>query len=128
MGKEAIDSFGNAYADEALFEARIYPKTRVRSLAPADLDRLHDAIVTTLSRAREEIARRRPPLEKKLRDFLSVRNRHGEPCPRCGTKIRRAGVHGHDAFFCPSCQPATEKGRPRARLAGARPAARQRLS
>jgi formamidopyrimidine-DNA glycosylase len=34
-----------------------------------------------------------------------VRNRHGEACPRCGAKIRKAGVHGHDAFFCPECQP-----------------------
>jgi formamidopyrimidine-DNA glycosylase len=38
-----------------------------------------------------------------------VRNRHGAPCPRCGTKIRKAGVHGHDAFFCPACQPETRK-------------------
>jgi formamidopyrimidine-DNA glycosylase len=55
--------------------------------------------------ARDEIARREPPLDEKLRDFLKVRNRAGEPCPRCGETIRAAGVHGHDAFFCPICQP-----------------------
>jgi formamidopyrimidine-DNA glycosylase len=38
-----------------------------------------------------------------------VRNRHGEACPRCGAKIRKAGVHGHDAFFCPECQPDERK-------------------
>ncbi len=38
-----------------------------------------------------------------------VRNRHGAPCPRCGGKIRKAGIHGHDAFFCPTCQPETRK-------------------
>ena len=48
-------------------------------------------------------------LDEKLRDFVKVRGRHGEPCPRCGTKIRSAGVHGHDAEFCPECQPATRK-------------------
>jgi Zn-finger nucleic acid-binding protein len=31
-------------------------------------------------------------------------------CPRCGSKIRKAGVRGMDAFFCPKCQPATRAG------------------
>lgn len=105
MDKTALDALGNAYADEALFEAGVHPKTPVRELDDAGLDRLHDAIVTVLEHAAAELARRRPPTDEKLRDFLKVRNRHGEPCPRCGAKIRRAGVHGHDAFFCPECQP-----------------------
>ena len=109
MDKRALDALGNAYADEVLFEARLHPKTLVRSLSPDELDRLHDAIVKVLTDARDEIARRQPPLDEKLRDFLRVRNRHGELCPRCGATIRRAGVHGHDAFFCPDCQVANRK-------------------
>ncbi|MFO0757932.1 MAG: DNA-formamidopyrimidine glycosylase family protein [Byssovorax sp.] len=105
MDKSALDAMGNAYADEALFEAKIHPKTFVRSLSPEEIDRLHDAIVTVIAEASAEVARRAPPIDEKVRDFLKVRNRHGEPCPRCGTTIRKAGVHGHDAFFCPSCQP-----------------------
>jgi formamidopyrimidine-DNA glycosylase len=109
MDKTALDAFGNAYADETLFEAQVHPKTWVRSLGDEDLDRLHDAIVRVLTRARDTIVERKPPLDVKLRDFLNVRNREGEPCPRCGTKIRKAGVHGHDAFFCPHCQPETRR-------------------
>lgn len=105
MDKAALDAMGNAYADEVLFEARIHPKTFVRSLDDAALDRLHDAIVTVLSSARAEVAKRKPPIDEKVRDFLKVRNRHGDKCPRCGSTIRKAGVHGHDAFFCPECQP-----------------------
>jgi formamidopyrimidine-DNA glycosylase len=105
MDKSALDAMGNAYADEVLFEAKIHPKTFVRSLSEADVDRLHDAIVHVLTEARAEVAARKPPIDEKVRDFLKVRNRHGEPCPRCGATIRRAGVHGHDAFFCPECQP-----------------------
>ena len=105
MDKTALDSMGNAYADEVLFEAKLHPKTFVRSLSAEEIDGLHDAIVRVLSEARDEVARRRPPLDEKVRDFLKVRNRHGEGCPRCGAKIRKAGVHGHDAFYCPSCQP-----------------------
>lgn len=105
MDKAAIDSFGNAYADEALFEANIHPKTMVRRLDDAALDRLHDAMVLVLSRARDTIFERRPPLDTKLRDFLDVRGRLHEDCVRCGTKLRRTHVHGHDAVFCPECQP-----------------------
>lgn len=110
MDKGALDSMGNAYADEVLFEARVHPKTFVRSLAGEEIDRLHDAIVAVLTEARNEIARRKPALDEKVREFLKVRNRHGQPCPRCGAKIRKAGVHGHDAFYCPECQPDGRKG------------------
>lgn len=101
----ALDSLGNAYSDETLWEARLHPKLRVREIDADGLDRLHDAIVAVLSRSRDEIARRKPALDEKLRDFLAVRNRKGEACPRCGTTIRVCGIHGHDAFFCPTCQP-----------------------
>ncbi len=105
MDKSALDALGNAYADEALFEAQIHPKTFVRSLSPQEIDRLHDAVTAVIAKASAEVARRAPPLDEKVRDFLKVRNRHGQPCPRCGSTIRKAGVHGHDAFFCPTCQP-----------------------
>lgn len=110
MDKAALDSLGNAYADEALFEAGIHPKTWVRSLTDEDLAALHRAIPAVLGRAADEIARRRPATDVKLRDFLNVRGKHKQPCPRCQTPIRKAGVRGHDAFFCPSCQPETRKG------------------
>ena len=105
MDKSALDAMGNAYADEVLFEAGIHPKAMVRSLPAEDLGRLHAAIVTVLGDARATIAQRKPPIDEKVRDFLKVRGRPGEPCVRCGTKLRRAGVHGHDAIFCPECQP-----------------------
>jgi formamidopyrimidine-DNA glycosylase len=105
MDKAALDAFGNAYADEALHRAGIHPKSAVSKLDGAQLERLHAACRDVLAGAAREIAARQPPLDEKLRDFLAVRGRHGVPSPRCGTTIRKAGVRGHDAFFCPSCQP-----------------------
>jgi formamidopyrimidine-DNA glycosylase len=110
MDKSALDALGNAYADEVLFAAGLHPKTFARLLSDDELHRLHGAIVRVLRHATDEIARRRPPMDEKVRDFLKVRNRHGEPCPKCGSKIRRAGVRGHAAFFCPTCQPETRRG------------------
>lgn len=105
MDRSALDAMGNAYADEVLWAARLHPRRAVRELGPDELDRLHDAIVETLGTACATIRERAPPLPEKLRDFLHVRGRKGEPCDRCGATLRTAGVHGHDAFFCPTCQP-----------------------
>ena len=105
MDKSAIDAFGNAYADEVLWTARIHPKKMARRLDEDELNRLHEAIVGVLRSACETIRERKPPLDEKLRDFLNVRGRGGEPCPRCGTKLRRARVRADDSIFCPQCQP-----------------------
>jgi formamidopyrimidine-DNA glycosylase len=108
LDKRALDSLGNAYADEVLFEAGIHPKTFCRRLSHEDGVRLHDAIVEVMREAVDEVARRQEPIEVKVRDFLKVRRK--EICPRCGSKIRTAGVKGMDAYFCPQCQPATRSG------------------
>ena len=105
LDKKALDSLGNAYADEVLFAAGIHPKTWCRSLSHEDAVRLHDAIVEVMSHAVAEVTRRDEPIEVKVRDFLKVRLK--DQCPRCGSKLRRAGVRGMDAYFCPHCQPAT---------------------
>jgi formamidopyrimidine-DNA glycosylase len=108
MDKRALDSLGNAYADEVLFEAGIHPKTWCRALGPDDAARLHAAIVTVMRAAAEEVQRRQEPIEVKVRDFLQVRRR--TICPRCGAKVRKAGVRGMDSYFCPRCQPETRPG------------------
>jgi formamidopyrimidine-DNA glycosylase len=109
MDKRALASIGNAYADEILFAASIHPKTFCHKLSPAEADALYAAIGSVLRHAIDEIARRDPPVDEKLRDFLSVRGRDGKPCPRCGTKIRAVRVGDGDACFCPRCQPAARK-------------------
>lgn len=103
--KKALDALGNAYADEVLWAAGIHPKTRCNKLTPEQVAMLHGAIVSVLTEARDIVRERAEPIDVKVRDFLRVRNRKGKPCPTCQTKIRAAGVHGHDAFFCPTCQP-----------------------
>jgi formamidopyrimidine-DNA glycosylase len=108
LDKKALDSLGNAYADEVLFEAGIHPKTLCRALSHDDAIRLHAAIVRVMTEAVAEVSRRDEPIEVKVRDFLKVRLK--TDCPRCGSKIRRAGVRGMDAYFCPRCQPATRSG------------------
>ena len=107
MDKTTLASIGNAYADEILFAAKLHPKTFVNKLAPADIDRLYQAIRDVTFQAIAEIARRDEPVDVKVRDFLSVRGRGGQPCPVCHKTIREVRVGDGDACFCPQCQPAT---------------------
>jgi formamidopyrimidine-DNA glycosylase len=108
LDKKALDTIGNAYADEILFEAGLHPKSWCRSIDHAGALRLHDAIVSVMRAAIDEVARRDEPIDVKVRDFLKVRLK--DVCPRCGSKLRTAGVKGMDAYFCPGCQPATRPG------------------
>lgn len=109
LDKTALASIGNAYADEILFAARLHPKTFCHTLRPEEVDRLYAAIRETLYAAIREIQTRNQPIEVKVRDFLKVRGRAGEPCPMCGTTIRRVRVGRDDACFCPACQPTERK-------------------
>lgn len=106
MDQSALSAIGNAYADEILFAAGIHPKTPCRRLDEHRRGRLYDAIRDVIAWGIDEVERAARPLEDKVRDHLKVRNRLGEPCPVCGTTIRRVGVLGYDSFFCPRCQPA----------------------
>jgi formamidopyrimidine-DNA glycosylase len=109
MDKETIASVGNAYADEILFAARLHPKTFCSKLTPEEVDRLYQATVQVMRDATAEIARRDPPIDTKLRDFLAVRGRDGKPCKVCGTTLRAVRVGDGDACFCPHCQPTGRK-------------------
>lgn len=105
MDQSCLSAIGNAYADEILFEAGIHPKATACTL-PAEKKRaLYDAIKTVLAWGVAEVEAAGAPLEDKVRGHMRVRNRAGEKCPRCGATIRKAGVLGFDAFFCPVCQP-----------------------
>jgi formamidopyrimidine-DNA glycosylase len=105
MDQSVLSAIGNAYADEILFAARIHPKTRCDQLREEQIDELYRSVISILGWGIEEVERADRGIDRKVRDHLKVRNRRGEPCPVCGTTIRRTGVLGYDSFFCPVCQP-----------------------
>lgn len=105
MDKKIISSIGNAYADEVLFDAKIYPKTPCNKLTDQQIKKLYKSIKSVHMRAIDEVVRQNNPIEKIYRGHLKVRNKKGEPCPECEAKIRRTQVNGFDTFYCPKCQP-----------------------
>lgn len=105
---EVVGGIGNAYADEILFEAGIYPFRKRSSLSGEEQARLYDAMRGVLARAIDVLRERvGEQIDVEVRDFLAVHNRAGRPCPRCGHPISEVKVANRATNFCRSCQPGT---------------------
>jgi formamidopyrimidine-DNA glycosylase len=111
MDQAALSAIGNAYADEILFAARIHPKTPCSALSAEQRRALYDSIRSVMAWGIAEVEKAAQPIDVKVRGHMKVRNRKDQPCPVCGGTIRRAGVLGYDAFYCPQCQLATKPQR-----------------
>jgi len=111
MDQALLSAIGNAYADEILFAARIHPKTPCGSLSADQRQTLFESIRSVMAWGIAEVEKAGQPVEVKVRGHVKVRNRKDQPCPVCGTTIRRAGVLGYDSFFCPQCQAASRPQR-----------------
>jgi formamidopyrimidine-DNA glycosylase len=120
LTQERIAGVGNIYADEALFRARIHPLRPVGTLRRPQLAALRDAVVATLEDgidargATIDDFRNADGAEGAFQDRFLVHTREGEPCPRCGTPIRKLRAAGRGTYVCERCQP-----RPRLRRAAA---------
>jgi formamidopyrimidine-DNA glycosylase len=103
---KVIVGIGNAYVDEILFEAGIYPFRKKKDLSADELRRVYDAIRTVLPRASTIVAERMgDQLHLKIRDFLAVHGKGDQPCPRCGQRIATIGGRERATNFCRQCQP-----------------------
>ena len=110
LDQRKIAGVGNIYANEALHLAGIHPRTEARAIGRLQAERLHDAVRVVLSRAiaaggttlRDYRNAKGEPGRYARR--LQVYDRAGEPCGRCGRRIRRSVFGGRSAFHCPACQ------------------------
>ena len=103
--QSVIAGVGNAYSDEVLWEVGLSPFKPAGNLTPADVARLHVAIVDTLRGAvgrAEGLAAGKLKSEKK--SGLSVHGRAGLPCPRCGDTVREVSFADKALQYCPTCQ------------------------
>lgn len=101
-----IAGIGNAYADEILWRAQLHPYRKRTSLKGEEIDRLFEAMRSTLQDAVAKVRlEMRDDIHLKPRDFFAVHMRGGEPCPRCGTAISTVSANQRVTNFCRTCQP-----------------------
>ena len=100
-----LAGIGNAYADEILFAAGIYPFRKRPSLTTEEIEKLYHFTRSVLGKAIEILSQRMGEVvEVEIRDFLKVHRRGGEPCPVCGTKISEVSPNKRITSFCRNCQ------------------------
>jgi formamidopyrimidine-DNA glycosylase len=110
LNQKFLRGMGNIYTDEALHEARIHPRAIASRLSKERATRLHRAMVDILATAIRLKG-------SSISDYVDadgqkgsfqlqhqVYGRAGEPCPTCGTAIRRIVVGQRGTHYCPKCQ------------------------
>ena len=110
LDQEVIAGIGNIYSDDILWKAKVYPLRSADKLSNNELRAVWRAMREILTKAvklrgtstsdyRDTSGRKGEYTEERL-----VYQREGEPCRRCGIKIKRIIVGGRSAHFCPKCQ------------------------
>lgn len=118
LDQRRIAGVGNIYADEALHRAGLHPLRETRTLTGPQLARLRDAVVAALEAglaaggASIDDYRHVDGARGSFQDEFLVHRRAGEPCPDCGTPVRKLVAAGRGTYVCERCQP-----RPRGRRA-----------
>lgn len=110
LNQAFLRGMGNIYTDEALFRAGIHPRAIASGLNKLRAARLWQAMQEVL---RESIAGG----GSSISDYVDVDGRkgafqlqhrvygrEGQPCPSCGTPVRRMLVAQRGTHFCPRCQ------------------------
>jgi formamidopyrimidine-DNA glycosylase len=114
LDQKVVAGLGNIYAAEALWEAKIAPTRVANRLTARETEGLAQAIRTVLERApagryyfdgsASDDPDDDPDGEDGGEHAWRVYDREGDPCRRCGGKIRRITQGGRSTFFCPRCQ------------------------
>jgi formamidopyrimidine-DNA glycosylase len=119
MDARVVVGVGNIYANEALFLAGIRPTAAAGRVSLSGYERLAAAVREVLAGAiamggttlRDFVDQDGQP--GYFRQSLYVYGREGLPCKCCDAVLRGVRIGQRATVFCPNCQRAQGKGRPR---------------
>ncbi len=108
LDQRVVAGMGNRDADESLWEAGVDPRRTAASLSGEELVRLAQRMRQVLEDGLALGGTQRDLHGTKGRALhqRNVFERHGRPCPRCGTPVERVRLGGRNTHYCPTCQPA----------------------
>ncbi|MDQ3591404.1 MAG: bifunctional DNA-formamidopyrimidine glycosylase/DNA-(apurinic or apyrimidinic site) lyase [Actinomycetota bacterium] len=118
LDQTLVSGVGNIYADEALWRARLHYARPTETLRRAEVERLLAAVRSVLQ---EALGQGGTSFDALYVDVdgqagyfdraLAVYGREDQPCPRCGTPIRRHPFMNRSSYVCPRCQPRPRRAR-----------------
>jgi formamidopyrimidine-DNA glycosylase len=106
MDQTRLAGLGNIHAAEALFRAGIHPARKAKTLSDNEWKALTRGIHKTLEFALEEEDSEEIQYveEPGTENPFLIYGRAGQPCRRCGTKVKSDTQGGRTTHFCPKCQ------------------------
>ncbi len=103
-----FSGIGNSYSDEILHRARLSPLIWTSRLSESESRQLFEATQSTLrdwlERLRKEAGDGFPEKVTAFRKGMAVHGRFGQPCPVCGTAVKRIVHAENETNYCPRCQ------------------------
>ena len=103
--QRTIAGIGRSWVDEILWTARLSPFKKGSELEPGEVERIGEAIGTTLQGAidhYEDVIGEKVPDKAPMP--LQVHRRAGEACPSCGTTIEAIHFKDYVMCYCPEEQ------------------------
>lgn len=119
LDQSLISGVGNIYADEALWRVRLHWARPTETLTRPKIAELLAAVREVMTEALGQGGTSFDSLYVNVNGesgyfdrSLAVYGRRDEPCPRCGTPIRREAFMNRSSYSCPKCQPRPRNARP----------------
>lgn len=112
MDQSVVSGVGNIYSNEACFDAKLDPRTKVSELNDKQFQALHRGIIKSLEDGIKHGGSTRahfvdPEGHKGyFLDYAFVYGRDKHPCKVCGTEIKKISLGGRGTYLCPHCQKA----------------------
>lgn len=112
MDQEKMGGVGNIYANDALWLAKINPRTPAKQLGSKTVGELYEAILRVLRNgikyegASDQWYLTAEGKKGSYQEHFLAYGRQGEPCERCHKAIfKKFFLGGRGTYFCPVCQP-----------------------
>lgn len=111
LNQEIISGIGNIYADETLWRAKIHPETLTSELSSKKIASIIESATEVMREAINQGGTSFDDLYINVNgesgffeQSLAAYGQEDEPCPRCGTPIKRITFGARSSHFCPRCQ------------------------
>ncbi|MEY4320657.1 MAG: hypothetical protein RLZZ471_598 [Actinomycetota bacterium] len=113
LDQQVLSGVGNIYADEALWQSKLHYDQPANTITAATFEQLTSAIQKIL---RDAVAQGGTSFDEQYKNVngesgyfdvsLNAYGMTNQPCPRCGTAIKREAWMNRGSHFCPKCQKA----------------------
>jgi formamidopyrimidine-DNA glycosylase len=111
LNQEIMSGVGNIYADETLWRAKIHPEISTADLSAKKISTVIDFATEVMQEAINQGGTSFDDLYINVNgesgffeQSLAAYGQENQPCPRCGTPIKRITFGQRSSHFCPRCQ------------------------